>query len=452
MSLTPYSFAEDSFSVQHIVIKVSDKLCNINIAVPYFEGFKNSDEINRQIRNIVADYIGITRAASKSLEELKSDLVESGQEPFDWKAELMINYDYSKNGDVLSLKLNVYSYLGGAHGMTYIYPITINTKTGNIYTFKDLFKENTNPNEIITNMIFDEIKKEPDIYFDDYKETIMNKDGQFKYYIDGNKLIIYFDLYEIAPYATGIPEFSIDAEQIKGVLKEDLYNSIKDGKERGIISYNGVDINSNSKIIYKDYTPLVPLRIIAETLGYKVDWNSKDGALVNGRVVENSTVEDGITYVPIEFFTDVLGENVVFDTSASGKLLIKVYSETGYENNFSNLISKFEFPMTVEDAVKMYAEAVENRNGAIQYALMSDELREKRYDELKELGFVTGTSSPWVDSYEIERLGENYYKIVFVLKTSVPTDLVIWTVNLKLMQDGDYWRISSIEEMEMIIF
>lgn len=449
LSSAKYSFAEDSFSVQHTVIKANEGILSINIAVPYFEGFKNSDEINRQIRNIVADFIGEIRAVSKSLEEYKNELIESGEEPFDWETTLLINYDYSRNGDILSVKLDVYSYLGGAHGMNYIYPFTINTKTGEIYTFKSLFKENTNSNEIITNFILDEIEKHPDMYFfDDYKETIKNKDGEYNYYIDGDKLVIYFDLYDIAPYAAGMPKFTIDADDIKELLKDEVYNSIKDGKERGIISYNGADINSSSKIIYDDqYTPLVPLRIIAETLGYTVDWNRKDGAIVNGNIVKDGTVVDGVTYVPIQYFTQDLGENVVFDTSSSDELLIKLYSKAGYEDNFSRLITKFELPMTAEDAVNMYAEAVKMRNGAIQYGLLSDELRDEKYNEFKELGFVTGTSSPWVDSYEIENIGDNSFKIIFNLRTSVPTDSITSTVKVKLIQDGEYWRISSIEKI-----
>lgn len=462
MSLNSYSFAEDSISVNHTVINVNEELCDINVVMPYFEGFENSDEINRQIKNLIADSIGNTRATSKSLKKLKDELIEKGEETFDWETMLIISYDYTMNGDILSLKLDTYNYLGGAHGTSAIYSITINTKTGKIYTFKDLFKENTNSNEIITNRILNEIEKNPDMYFEEnYKETIMNKDGEYKYYIDGDKLVIYFDLYDIAPYASGIPRFTIDADEIKELLKDEVYNSIKDGKERGIISYNGVDIDSNSKIVYQEYTPLVPLRDIAEILGYTVDWNKTDGAIVNGQIVEDGIVVDGVTYVPIKYFTETLGENVLFDISANDELLIKVYSKSGNENNFNNqiaennfknLIAEFEFPMTAEDAVNMYAEAVKMRNGAIQYGLMSDELREEKYDEIKELGFDTGTSSPWVDSYEIENIGDNLYKIVFYLKTSVPTDLITSTVNVKLIQSGDYWRISSIEEMSENIY
>lgn len=448
VQLTPYSFAEDSFSVEHTVINLNEELCNINVVAPYFEGFNNFDEVNRQIENLIANSIGDARATSKSLVKLKCELIENGEEPFDWEVELIVNYDYMRAGDILSLKLSTYYFSGGAHGMSYINPITVNTETGEIYTFKGLFKEDVNLNEVITKQLLNEIEKDPSGYFENYETTIMDKGGEYNYYFDGDKLVIYFDLYDIAPYAAGIPRFTIDIEEIRELLKDEVYNSIKDSEERGSISFNGVDINSTNSILYNDQgIQQIPLRDVAEALGYTVDWNKEDGAIVNGHVVENETVADGVTYVPIQYFTDVLKENVVFETLDSDKLLVKAYGKIGSENQFNNLIAEFEFPATAEEAVTMYAEAVKMRNGAVQYGLLSDELREDKYNEFKELGFVTGTSSPWVDSYEISDIGDNSYQIVFNLKTSVPSDSITVTENVKLIQDGQYWKITSIEEL-----
>ena len=44
------------------------------------------------------------------------------------------------------------------------------------------------------------------------------KDNQ-KFYIQDKSIVIFFDLYEIAPYAAGIPEFPIDIEKIKDNLQ-----------------------------------------------------------------------------------------------------------------------------------------------------------------------------------------------------------------------------------------
>ena len=46
------------------------------------------------------------------------------------------------------------------------------------------------------------------------------KDNQ-KFYLEDKRIVIYFDLYDIAPYAAGIPEFPIPIDNIKNKIKEE---------------------------------------------------------------------------------------------------------------------------------------------------------------------------------------------------------------------------------------
>ena len=46
-------------------------------------------------------------------------------------------------------------------------------------------------------------------YLNDESGFKSTANQQSYYYIKENKLVIYFSLYEIAPYASGIPEFEI---------------------------------------------------------------------------------------------------------------------------------------------------------------------------------------------------------------------------------------------------
>ena len=57
------------------------------------------------------------------------------------------------------------------------------------------------------------------------RHNITHSDNQ-KFYLDDSKIVIYFDLYEIAPYAAGIPEFPIIVENIKPQIKEDYIELI----------------------------------------------------------------------------------------------------------------------------------------------------------------------------------------------------------------------------------
>src|SRR6185312_3003556 len=55
--------------------------------------------------------------------------------------ELLAYYELKTNQrGILSLNLIVYSFTGGAHGMTIINSLTFDTKTGKQYTLKELFK------------------------------------------------------------------------------------------------------------------------------------------------------------------------------------------------------------------------------------------------------------------------------------------------------------------------
>jgi hypothetical protein len=92
----------------------------------------------------------------------------------------------------------------------------------------------------------------------------------------------------------------------------------------------------------------------------------------------------------------------------------------------------------------MYAKSVKGRNGAIQFALMNRDNRMSNYSNLNDLNFVTGVSSPWVDSYEILSTGDNTFKITFHLKTSEPKDVITMVSNIKFIEDGFTFRIESL--------
>ena len=108
-------------------------------------------------------------------------------------------------------------------------------------------------------------------------------------------------------------------------------------KEKYSIKVNGVEIDTSSLPLepyYEGEHLMVPLRIIAEALGYKVTWNSEtheitvddeyiqSASLFSGTAEVNFTghlkvidmtrtweneektvIHDGFTYVPLEFFT-----------------------------------------------------------------------------------------------------------------------------------------------------
>ena len=130
---------------------------------------------------------------------LKKELMEKGEAAASMAVYLNMTYDYVRLGEILSVQLNIDSYSGGAHDISQVLSITSNTSTGEIYEFKNLFKEDADYNSVITNLILHEIEKDPEVYFPNYEETIISKNGNYEFYIDGDKLVVYFGLYDIAP-------------------------------------------------------------------------------------------------------------------------------------------------------------------------------------------------------------------------------------------------------------
>lgn len=360
ISFVQFTSAEDSVKVTQGVIERQEDELTMEVVMPIFEGFKGADKVNEKVMNIYLNAIGQANASARSLKDFKEEMKASDEPPFSPIASLDMNYGYAVIGNILSVQLNIYSYAGGAHGMSQVINITSNTESGEIYTLKDLFREGVDYKTKIRDFILSEIEREDELYFPDYRETIENRNGDYEFFIDGDKVVVYFGLYDIAPYSSGIRFFTIDPDDIKDLLKEDVYDSIK-----------------------------------GEALANNAGLNKKDGQ-----------------------------DNHIFD-----------------------LMKAVESPMTADQAVSFYAEAVKLRNGVAQYSLMDDQLREENYNVFKEMNFVTGTSSPWVDSYELIQLEENLYQVKFTLKTSLPSDSLTRIVKLKLVEDSQHIKITSIEEL-----
>jgi len=103
-----------------------------------------------------------------------------------------------------------------------------------------------------------------------------------------------------------------------------------------------------------------------------------------------------------------------------------------------------------EAAAEVWANGLEARSAALQYAVMDDELRQDfaaRWEE-NAPNWVTGVSSPWVESYEIVRTTEpSKGSRVIELRFSTATSTGPagdYNAILTIEQEGDFWHISKI--------
>lgn len=131
--------------------------------------------------------------------------------------EMIANYEIKTNErGILSLNLIVYSFTGGAHGMTIVKSLTFDTKTGRQYTLKDLFKPGSDYEKKINQVIRQRIK-DWDIQLMEPPFKGISPDQDF--YIADVSIVIYFQLYAISPYASGFPYFPIPILDLSTIIR-----------------------------------------------------------------------------------------------------------------------------------------------------------------------------------------------------------------------------------------
>jgi len=108
---------------------------------------------------------------------------------------------------VISLYQDKYQYTGGAHGSTVRSSQTWLTTRGSMLRLRQLYTCPMDYQEYIFNEIIKEIQKDPSIYFDDYENLVKQTFNPRQFYCTPEGVVIYYQQYDIAPYASGIREF-----------------------------------------------------------------------------------------------------------------------------------------------------------------------------------------------------------------------------------------------------
>jgi len=123
---------------------------------------------------------------------------------------------------------------------------------------------------------------------------------------------------------------------------------------------------------------------------------------------------------------------------------------------FQKAIGEFG-ALTPENAALLWSKGVQERNGALQYAVMSDELKTvyKEHLDKNYPAWVTGFSSPWVEKYEIIESkpvskGEYVVTMQFSLATSAGSEGK-YLAKLSIIKGGSYWMINNVAGDEMIL-
>ena len=127
--------------------------------------------------------------------------------------------------------------------------------------------------------------------------------------------------------------------------------------------------------------------------------------------------------------------------------------ETELQRRVGHLENYFD-RRTPQSVARLYGEAVKTRNGALQYALFSKELKEKTYDYFVSVDWHTGVSSPNASDFTVNKPtlsedGQTVINIIFHYKVSGGDPLTAKTIlSLKQTQKeiNNDWYITSVKD------
>lgn len=203
-----------------------------DISTPRIEGLLDEEfeaELNEKFKNH-ADHLIV--AFESEVKEMKEEFGEDA-------GHMGIESDYvikTNNDDFLSVDIYTLSTAGSSNTTHSFY--TIDKSNNSILKLEDLFKEDANWTEPISDYILKEMENEMKnnentVYWTENSRTdLISEDDIFKeieedqnFYInEDNQLVISFDKYEVGPGSQGSPEFIIPSEVISDILVNENIN------------------------------------------------------------------------------------------------------------------------------------------------------------------------------------------------------------------------------------
>lgn len=129
-----------------------------------------------------------------------------------FEAYVTFTVTYNQNC-ALSLYFDQYEYTGGAHGLTVRTSDTWDLKKSRRMELSDFFPNRVNAKKYVTETIISQIDEQMAegnaMFFEKYNDLVENTLKVNNFYLTKEGLVIYFQQYDIAPYAAGILTFTI---------------------------------------------------------------------------------------------------------------------------------------------------------------------------------------------------------------------------------------------------
>ena len=208
-----------------------DEHAIIEINIPVAEGDTElAKKINFTIENHIANMLNFAEDFSETI-ELKEAIknFDDNYKAFNddveennlvWEATFDGEVTYNSEA-IISLAISNYSNTGGAHGSTNVTFFNFDKATGHPITIKSLFTDMKSFNELAEEHFKEALLFEENYTYENYffGEAFHLPEN---YGFSDEGLILFYNTYEIAPYAMGIMEFTIPFDELDELLKINL--------------------------------------------------------------------------------------------------------------------------------------------------------------------------------------------------------------------------------------
>lgn len=181
-----------------------------------------TDKLNRYYEGITAAFVRyVRRTLWPAAVADYHNSVANGYPVHEYEA--IREYTLTYNEDcMISLYTDQYEYTGGAHGSTvrtadtWLLPQAERLALGALFPPGDPYLVR------VELAVIDQIEKQNAVgtgaYFDNYRELVPQTFNPAQFYLTPEGLAVFFQQYDIAPYASGIPTFCLPYQQIGAVL------------------------------------------------------------------------------------------------------------------------------------------------------------------------------------------------------------------------------------------
>ncbi|OMD62546.1 MULTISPECIES: DUF4163 domain-containing protein [Paenibacillus] len=178
----------------------SNKNASIKVQYPKISGL--TDEVQTKINAIFKKQAEQFVAESEEQASRRDGTIEN---KYDFSQTFVVSFN--REG-VLSIVTDQYGYTGGAHGGALREGFTFSLKDGKPIELKDLLKAEPNYKQKLDKMLKESTKE---LAFPDTPGGLTEKPN---FYVSESGLAIFYQQYEIAPYAAGIPTYTFNFSSI----------------------------------------------------------------------------------------------------------------------------------------------------------------------------------------------------------------------------------------------